>query len=60
MMTLKQIFENIMQPLALGSFGNWLSLLTQNRVDEPFILRAVLVSVASLATILLRVFEWVC
>jgi hypothetical protein len=50
--------NNLMQPLALGSFKNWVRLLKENKhIDSKFIGRALYVSVVSLFSGPLRVYQ---
>jgi hypothetical protein len=50
--------NNLMQPLALGSFKNWVRLLKENKhIDSKFIGRALYVSLVSLFSGPLRVYQ---
>lgn len=50
--------NNLMQPLALGSFKNWIRLLKENKhIDSKFIGRALYVSLVSLFSGPLRVYQ---
>jgi len=49
---------DILQPLALSSFRNWLTLLLHNGgIDPTYLKRALFVSAASLLTVPLRLYE---
>jgi hypothetical protein len=56
-MTSKHQLLNFLQPLVFGSFINVVGLMIQNRVDEAFIPRAILVSLISFLTAPLRLLE---
>jgi hypothetical protein len=49
--------DNFKQPLAFGSFRNWLRLVRDNGVDRAYWQRALFVTLTSLATSPLRAYE---